>query len=93
MHTVRCISVDAHRCWAGSYVFRGHCIDKSSSDDRQPDEHTSRHIFMHTNAFDSVHASAHECTQFGAYLLDPIDSELDYTYFDILTVRKVDLVL
>ena len=38
---------------------------------------------MHINTLGSVHASAHECTQFGAYLLDPIDAELDYTHFEV----------
>ena len=38
---------------------------------------------MYISALGSVHASAHECTQFGAYLLDPIDAELDYTYFEV----------
>ena len=23
------------------------------------------------------------CTQFGAYLLDPVDAELDHTYFEV----------
>ena len=55
-YTVRCMSVDVHRCWADRYVFRGHCIDKSSSDDRQSDEYARacRLIFMHINALISI---------------------------------------
>ena len=38
---------------------------------------------MHIYALDSVHASAHECTQLDAYLSMPIDAGLDYTYFEV----------
>ena len=41
---------------------------------------------MHINTLGSVHASAHECTQFYAYLLDPIDAGLDYTYFEVASL-------
>ena len=37
---------------------------------------------MHIYALGSAHASAHECTQFGAYLLDLIDAGLDSTYVE-----------
>ena len=39
---------------------------------------------MHINALDSVHASAHECTQFDAYLSVYIDAELDDTYHEVV---------
>ena len=58
-HRTRCMSVDCHRCRAVSYVFRGRPIDLWSCDDRQSDEHACRLIFMHINALDSVHMSAH----------------------------------
>ena len=82
----------AHRCWAGPYVFRGHYIDTPSSDSHTPDEYACRLTFMHINALSSVHASAHERTQFNACPAMPIDAGLVHTCLEITASMRHALI-